>query len=535
MNDKKNIDKLFKEKLKNFEATPKDHVWQHIEERLHEGKRKRRRIIPIWWKVAGIAAGIILLFTVANRIFNTSEKDGITKDVIVDDSKQNNDLKPKGESNTLPQKSASKDLIENNNNDENVADINLENTTNEEEEKKASIQKHNSNRIHSDSKNESVVASENSTDVKFKERLQNKKASNSNKTYKASIEEKSNPIKNLSTKETVVKNTESNSKYKNSSDNVLKPQSEIDKIIKSSKTDTTTSVVKGNTDENNNSETEDNTIEEITQNKEQKEETNAIENAIAETEDTDEKENTEEKLNKWSVSPNVAPVYFSSFGDGSPLDNQFVENTKESEINMSYGITGSYAVSKKLKIRAGVNKVQLGYKTNDVLIFENTNPVALGTRQIANVNLVDSMSQHSIYSAKNFKFDNAPATLFTKEHGSIDQQLGFIEVPIEIEYSLVEKKIGLHLIGGFSTLFLSDNDVYAVLNNGNRTRLGEASNVRDLSYTANFGIGLNYNFSKQFQFNLEPTFKYQINTFNNTSGNFNPYFIGVYTGLSFKF
>jgi hypothetical protein len=212
-----------------------------------------------------------------------------------------------------------------------------------------------------------------------------------------------------------------------------------------------------------------------------------------------------------------------------------IENTKEAEINMSYGLNGSYAVNKKLKIRAGINKVQLGYQTNDVLIFENTNPVATANRQIANVNLTDSMSKHSIYSARNFKFDNAPATLFTQELGSLDQQLGFIEVPIELEYNVIERKIGLNLIGGFSALFLSDNDVYAVLNNGDRTRLGEASNIKDLSYTANFGIGLDYNFSKQFQFNLEPTFKYQINTFNNTSGNFNPFFIGVYTGLSFKF
>ena len=35
--------------------------------------------------------------------------------------------------------------------------------------------------------------------------------------------------------------------------------------------------------------------------------------------------------------------------------------------------------------------------------------------------------------------------------------------------------------------------------------------------------------------NLEPVFKYQLNTFTNTSGDFRPYFVGFYTGLSFKF
>ena len=143
--------------------------------------------------------------------------------------------------------------------------------------------------------------------------------------------------------------------------------------------------------------------------------------------------------------------------------------------------------------------------------------------------MVQASSRHSVYSAHSFKFDNAPTSLFTHEHGSIDQQLGFIEVPIELEYSLIEKKLGINLIGGFSTLFLNQNDIYAVFNNGERARLGDASNVESVSYSANFGVGLDYNLSKQWQFNLEPTFKYQLNTFNNTSGNFQPFFYRCFT------
>ena len=110
------------------------------------------------------------------------------------------------------------------------------------------------------------------------------------------------------------------------------------------------------------------------QNSIENEETNAIENAIADAEDTTDEE--EEKLNRWSVSPSVAPVYFSSLGQGSSLGDQFVENSKGSEVNMSYGVNGSYAINKKLKIRAGINRVDLGQTTNDVLIFENDNQAA---------------------------------------------------------------------------------------------------------------------------------------------------------------
>ena len=576
MNEKKNIDKLFKEQFKDFEIAPKDHVWENIEERLHEDKRKKRRIIPIWWRVAGIAAGLVLLFTVANQIFNASDTNGISKDIIVDETNTDNiNNKSQDETNILEQQNPSKVILENDA-AEQIVDANPKTSV---EEKESSINKNKSNVINSDDKVNPIIASDDSNREKRKESTQNSSTTNTNDYIKLR-EEKRNPIQNPLTKDAVANTinassntnqntqntikdkseidkllksnktdtkstvadentTKASSKTNQDAQNIIKEKSEIDKLLKSNKTDTKSTVVDVNTNskdplDKENPEIEINSAEDVL-NKEKEEDANAIENAIAEAEDTDEKEEEEEKLNRWSVSPNVAPVYYSSLGEGSPLDNQFVENTKEPEINMSYGINGSYAVSKKFKIRAGINKVQLGYKTKDVLIFENTNPVASANRQIANVNLIDSMSQHSIYSARNFKFDNAPAALFTKEQGSLDQQLGFIEVPIEIEYNIIERKLGLNLIGGFSTLFLSENDVYAVLNNGDRTRLGEASNVKDLSYTANFGIGIDYNFSKQFQFNLDPTFKYQINTFNNTSGDFKPFFIGVYTGLSFKF
>ena len=321
------------------------------------------------------------------------------------------------------------------------------NSNNSIEKKESPIHENNSNNTISDPKANPMMVSGNSNLEKLKEKAKNSIAKNTNSDYKKSLEEKNNPNQKNSSKDAIASTTKAISKTNQNSQNKIKDKSEIDALLKS--TETNSAVVDINTKEKGvfeqeNSETETNSSEDTTNKKEKEEDVNAIENAIAEAENTEEKEEEEEKSNRWSVSPIVAPVYFSSLGkEGSPLDNQFVENTKEPEINMSYGINGSYAVNKKFKIRAGIHKVQLGYKTNDVLIFENTNPIASANRQIANVNLVDSMSSHSIYSARNFKFDNAPATLFTKEQGSLDQQLGFIEVPIEMEYNVIEHKIGI--------------------------------------------------------------------------------------------
>lgn len=62
---KDNLDKLFQEKFKDFGELPDDKVWQRLEASLDE-KKKNRKVIPIWWKLGGIAAALALLFFVIN-------------------------------------------------------------------------------------------------------------------------------------------------------------------------------------------------------------------------------------------------------------------------------------------------------------------------------------------------------------------------------------------------------------------------------------------------------------------------------------
>ena len=70
MNTKKNIDRLFQERLKNLEATPKKKVWKEIESKI---TKKKRKIYPFWWFYSGIAASFIIgfsLFPFGNSIDN---------------------------------------------------------------------------------------------------------------------------------------------------------------------------------------------------------------------------------------------------------------------------------------------------------------------------------------------------------------------------------------------------------------------------------------------------------------------------------
>ncbi|MGK0324258.1 MAG: hypothetical protein ACJAR4_002308 [Psychroserpens sp.] len=532
MSEKKNIDKLFKEQFKNFEVTPSDAVWEHIEAELNSDKRKRR-VIPIWWKFAGVAATLLLMFTVANTVF--SDDNSAIEQNVVDTEKSTNssldkDTTPNGSELNTSEGLDKNPIVDREKNLEETVAKNISTTpennltspnerdnkvsvTLSEEKKKQDVKQNKTENY----KNKSII---NNKSLQRDAIVSNDKKNNNDKTDNS----------NLINKNTVVNHSKTTTSKSEDSKNAIRKETfEIDKLIKQNKRDTATQVTASTTLEKENSKT----IIDTSQTNALLTEDNAIEKAIAETESTEKIKDSINPLTKrWSVAPNMAPVYFNTLSNGSSIDEQFVNNTKEGEVNVSYGVKGAYAITKKFTVRAGVNKVNLGYSTNNVVAFARPTTSA-SNRALQNVNMSDSTTTY--LSANNLRLTNGPEVLFLKEQGSISQQLGFIEVPIELEYTVLDTKIGLNLIGGFSTLFLSDNDVYSVENNGAKTRLGEASNINDMSYSANFGIGINYNISEQLRFNLEPTFKYQINTFNNTSGNFQPFFIGVYTGLSFKF
>lgn len=111
----------------------------------------------------------------------------------------------------------------------------------------------------------------------------------------------------------------------------------------------------------------------------------------------------------------------------------------------------------------------------------------------------------------------------------MSQHLGYLEVPLELDYALIDRKFGLNLVGGFSSLFLLDNSV--TLNSGDlTTEVGEANNINNVNFSTNVGFGVNYKFTPTIQLNVEPVFKYQLNTFSEVSGDFRPFTIGVYSG-----
>ncbi|MGB7843620.1 MAG: hypothetical protein WBL21_12565 [Salinimicrobium sp.] len=237
----------------------------------------------------------------------------------------------------------------------------------------------------------------------------------------------------------------------------------------------------------------------------------------------------------FEVTTHAAPIYYGNFGKGNFLDPKFNSNNSESEITFSYGINIAYAISDKLKIRSGVSKVNMSYNTNGISYSAIIGPVALSGMDAKavseNIDITQTAKLSNEKQAMEMSANRASAN--SLRPGSLNQEIGFIEVPVELEYNLINNRFELNVIGGASTLFLDQNHIY--VDNGNSTATGKANNLNQISFSTNIGLGLDYNLTDKFKLNFEPMIKYQLNTFNSVSSDTQPYYLGIYSGFSFKF
>ena len=547
MKDHKNIERLFQEKFKDFEAIPPQESWNIIASRLNE-KKKKKRIIPIWFQLSGIAASFIIIGALiwnfqSNQ--NTNSPNNSNETVVVGlDNSNSKDKKSNTDFNNNETLRPEKNIE------------NLENNTIKFDSKRIDFEKSNpivisnekSNIRYKDKKNNSFE-SKNTLDTKNKKRYPNYNNKESNHEIVANSKAKRNKSskKNLFLETDLIATTKKNKNSKlNPNNNTTTSKKGLinsDKINSFfDKTETNTNYVNTSNDSLANQTKDTITAvlalsENIITNDsmlvaEISPEINPLEELLKEKEaGKNEVEKEKEKRNRWAVSTNASPVYFNSISEGSSLDSQFSKNSKEFETTMSYGIGAVYQISNKFSFKTGVNTLTFNYNTDNVLFNTRLNSVTNNIKTLDR----NSNSENLAFSAINSKSDLGDALiLLTESKGSIKQELSYVEVPLELSYKILDKKFGIDLIGGVSTLFLNANSI-SLISDGMEMNIGKANNLNDIHFSSNVGLGFKYNFWKSFNANFQPMFKYQINTFSENSGNFKPYFIGLYTGVSFSF
>lgn len=479
MKTKKQLDRLFKEQFKNMDVTPPPAVWENIATALQNSK-KPKRVVPLWYKLAGVAATLLLLLGVGS-IFFTGPGDTLV--TFEDPATPHNPeiIQPAG----TPQ-----DITDTKQNDVIV-----------------------------DQSNE--VPEENNTPPKDKNLL----------TYQE--EQKQISSDRLTASETISQKDKTPE-----TDAASAIKENIAHTTQTGKTIITEPLEKEQVPEKEISITETETV--IADSETTEENKKSIIDYIAQRESEEPVTVSTAPENRWEVSPNFAPVYYNSLGSGSSIDPQFSNNPKSGEINYSYGIQVSYAINERLSVRTGINKVDLSYSTNNIEYAiadaaEGLRAINYQTHDyIVMVGTSGSLS-HSTSNYPTVTEDGVPIVpRLGIIPGTMKQELDYFEVPLELKYSLSNNRLGINIIGGMSTLLLNNNQI-SVHSDGFQSEIGSANNLNTLSFSTNVGLGLDYKFSSRFIFNLEPMFKYQLNTYSDSAIDFKPFFLGVYSGFSYKF
>ena len=472
----------------------------NIENELKK-KKEKRRVIPFWWKLSGIAALLVIGFSIYDdylspNLNNTLESN---KNSIVNTE---NSSSKKTTPNTISKEDKNQIVSSEN------SPSNATNSENVISNKTASKNTANSNSV------DEFVA---------KNEVRNQAIAYNKKVGK-------NKISLL--KEVVAQQTKS--QKENAEKDFTNQTTHFEKTLKDnlSTTNENKTIVAGSSI---NSQVEKNSLKKQLEVESKEEANKKIDSAIANAEiKTMEellkgKESTQkQKINRWLVTPTIAPIYFGSFKDGSPIDESLSSNQKTYNNSVSYGLSLSYTANPKIKIRAGINVLNLDYDTHGIVFYQDTK-----AEMMKNIKptLQGSLIQIKPLNNVETQLDRVVSERFD---GVLNQKLGYIEMPIEMTYKLFGRKLGVDLSGGFSTLFLNTNEIY-LKSDGLNMKIGSASNLNNIHFSTNLGLGLNYSVFKNFSARIEPTFKYQINTFSSDSGSFKPYLFGIYSGISYKF
>lgn len=597
MRENKNIERLFQEKFKDFEVTPPDFVWDNIQEKLHP-KEKKRRVIPFWFKTAGIAASFVAIISVVffnmdtdfkNTNSNNNNNNAVVNSETNTDTKQNNQTIGTNKFNTSDSKtnqnashSSTINEAENQSKSNSLVNTNATNKVSNSKFNSSSLEKSTTyksnngfvsnhkkqtnittfkkNKTQFEGSNSEIVSNK-STRNKGKNKLKSKAKFNDfdseeNNTTNSGITDLNrfksyNSTKNNTSNSGIIdfnisKNNASNSGIADI--NSIKNSNFNSGLIDINTFNSSNPTSKNNTDNNGglvenglgNSDTNSTAIVAI---EELKVDTitlatviieeNPMEKLLREKE-TKKVADEKEKWSKWAVNSFVSPVFFNSFASGSPISEEFATNEKTFNNSTSFGVGVAYHLNKRLAIKTGVSNLNLDYDTENIAFYSSFEDQS----KIANTNIErNSNGKYIVLKHEKEISRNANENYILQSSqnlGNLNQRTQYIEVPVEMSYAILNKKIGLAIRGGMSTLFLTENVISISGDDGNM-QIGKASNLNNVHFSSNVGLGLSYNFMKNFQVNLEPTLKYQINTFNKNAEDFSPYVIGVNTGISYKF
>lgn len=231
------------------------------------------------------------------------------------------------------------------------------------------------------------------------------------------------------------------------------------------------------------------------------------------------------KNEKWAVEVFAGVANSENYKNDKTLGN--VNDSKQSN---SYGVKTKYKINKKWAVSSGVKFNELGQSIANVSYMRTTNAF-LTSSDYFNQNTTVATSH--ITNNANYIFVPTNTIMALKsdnlETGKLDQNLRYLEVPLEVSYSVFNKnKTNISLnTGGFVGKLIS-NDMAL-----NGSSIGENVNANDYVYGSLLSTTVQYRIYKKTNIFVEPAMNYYINPLSEQS--FNQFQWGLNFGLNVSF
>ncbi len=266
------------------------------------------------------------------------------------------------------------------------------------------------------------------------------------------------------------------------------------------------------------------------------------------------------KKGEWAIGVQASPAYRfdgkeNSFNDYYEEDQASYNYSMNYVTNVTGGVVVAYSIDKKLTVQSGVNYGEISQVAHDVNVSYTgqnwlndrlgvmADEKYLGGNKAGEVD--NEVELNTLIGVANVSMQEGTQIKTTGESNTLspevirpyelNQDAGYVEVPLIIKYMIIDKKFGVHVLGGINTNFLVINDV-KISNNNEVVANGEIEGLNPLTFSSSLGLGFNYSFTRNLKFSLEPTIKMQLNSLSSVSEiNSRPYMFGVFTGLSYNF
>ncbi len=208
---------------------------------------------------------------------------------------------------------------------------------------------------------------------------------------------------------------------------------------------------------------------------------------------------------RWSVQTGV---YYSGMGQSSG------NSTKAGKSNSMYADLASGYFNTPVNVDVSTSTMRM----NSAAGVIELNSVPLGT--VISSSLDEKVVAQSVILSQ----------------ASFVQNFEYVEIPFYMRYTILDSRFDIDMLGGFSSNVLVGNSTYMENSSGQKSLVGDTQGMETFNYSGTLGLGFKYGLSKRIFLNVEPRIKYYLNSLNSNSAvTYKPYTIGVFTGLSYQF